>query len=53
MFHLAFDDGIGIYLKQETRVYGYAYHKGRLKRHKLSKDGLHHFLLVVLLIILP
>ena len=34
-------------------LYAYSYYKGRLERHKLSKDGLHHFLLVVLLMILP
>ena len=44
---------MGIKLKQRTRVYAYAYHKGRLDRYKLSKDGLHHFLLVVLPIISP
>ena len=44
---------MGVQLKQGTRVYAYAYHKSRLERHNLSKDGLHHFLLVVLPIISP
>ena len=44
---------ISIQLKQGTRAYTYAYHKGGLERHKLSKDDLINFLLVVLPIISP
>ena len=34
-------------------MYAYAYHRVGFVRHKLSKDGLNHFLLVVMPNILP
>ena len=48
VFHLAHDE-IGIRLKQGTKVYAYyAYPRVGSERLKLFKDGLNHFLFVVM-----
>ena len=41
------------WLKSGTRVYAYAYFEDRLEKAQTSKDGLYHFLLVVLSRISP
>ena len=47
-FSFAVDDEIGFWLKEGTKVYAYAYYKGRLCKVQTSKNDLYHFLLVVL-----